>query len=219
MKNLKPIAMIAILATGLALSSCGKTKRYEPTTSSGGTVVNPAPPPVVIPPVIPPVDPPPAGGAPLSYEFTRNGTQTYTTGSITTDNVLKIKFKVTAEQGNQVWKASELKVTIAVNGVEVTPTYTSNQYIYGKVGETSNVVDLSAYITPGVASVITVKLPKNDFYCTYVPNPFYTFDYTTYTYVPVNPQYGQYPGCRKEVYKTHNWSGILTVQTSATQAI
>lgn len=217
MKTLTPIAMIAMIATGLALSSCGKTKRYEPVTSnSGGTVI--VEPPKPIDP--PPIDPPPVGGggAPLSYEFTRLGDQTYTTGTIKTDNVLKVKFKVTAEQGNQVWKASELKVTIAVNGVEVTPTYTSSQYLYGMVGETSNVVDLSSYITPGVALTITVKLPKNNFYCTYVPQPFYMPDgFGGWT--PVNPQYNQYPGCRKEVYRTHNWSGILTVQTSATQAI
>ena len=79
--------------------------------------------------------------------------------------------------------------------------------------------DLSSYLTPGVPVQITIKNPANDFYCTYAPNPFYYFDSTTYTYQPVNPQYNAYPGCRKAVFATHNWSGVLLVQTSSTQAI
>jgi hypothetical protein len=227
-KNLPTIAMI--LAIGL-LSGCGKTQRYNPVTSSSTPVVTPVPTPVVpVPPVTP--TPTPTGTAPLSYEFTKKGQENFVTGTITTDNVLKVKFRVTAEQGNLVWKASELKVTIRVNGYEVTPTYTSANYIYGRVGETSNVMDISQYITPGVPATITVTLPMNDFYCTYWGGYYYDLNapYMGTIANAVNPQYGQYPGCRKEVVKQttsangtviqgHNWSGVLTVQTSNTTAI
>ena len=157
-----------------------------------------------------------ASAPPLSYEFTLNGAQTAVTPQITTDNVLKVKFRVTAEQGNSVHKASELKVTIAMNGTEVTPQYTSNNYTYGLVGETSNVIDLSSYVTPGVPVQITVKNPANDFYCTYWGGYFYDGYGVKQN---VNPLYNVYPGCRKAVNALHNWSGVLIVQTSSTQSI
>lgn len=221
----KPV--IALLAASLLLSACGKTKRFEPQVSGNTSVTGVTVPSPGSPPVTPTPPSTPTGVAPYSYEFSKLGYETYTTGTITTDNVLKVKFQVTAEQGNSVHKASELKVTLVVNGHEVTPTYTSSNYVYGQVGETSNVIDLSSYITPGVPATITVKLPANDFYCTYAPTPFYYFDYTTYTYEPVNPLYGSYPGCRKAVFAgtgsghtgAHTWSGVILVQTSATDSI
>lgn len=224
----KPISMLTILIAAFALQACGKTKRNSADTVAPGApaVVQPAPcyngcgPDTELPED--PTNPTPDGGgteAPKSYEFTLKGNQVAQTPGITTDNVLKVKFRVTAEQGNHVHKASELKVTIAVNGTEITPTYTSSNYTYGRVGETSNVVNLSSYVTPGQAAKITVKLPKNDFYCTYAPTPFYYYDSNTGSYQPTNPQYNVYPGCRKEVHSSHNWSGVLIVQTSSTQAI
>jgi hypothetical protein len=216
MKTVFNLAMIAAL--GLSLGACGSTKRVASptTTTTPSTTPSPTTPTTPTTPVTPP---PTTGTAPLSYEFTRTGNQTYVTGNITTDNVLKVRFKVTVGQGNSVHQATELKVTLAVNGTEVTPSYTTNNYAYGRVNEVSEIADLSAYITPGVPLQITVKSPMNDFYCTYVPNPFYYFDQTTYTYQAVNPQYNAYPGCRKAVFSSHNWSGVLTVQTSSTQAI
>lgn len=214
-----PVALLMVFATGLTLSACGKTKRANATTPATGSA------PIVAPPVFTSTNTSTStststgGTAPLSFEFTKKGNEIVVTNSITTDNVLKVKFRVTAEQGNHVWKASELKVTLAFNGTEVTPTYTSSNYTYGLVGETSNVIDLSSYLTPGVPVQITIKAPKNDFYCTYQPNPFYYFDSATGTYQPTNPQYNAYPGCRKEVFTNHNWSGVLVVQTSSTQAI
>lgn len=215
MKTLFNIAMITVL--GLTLGACGSTKRVAPkSTTTSPSTTSPTPP----PPGGGGGDPPPVTGtAPLSYEFTKLGNETYVTGNITTDNVLKVRFKVTTGQGNIVHQASELKVSIAVNGTEVTPSYTENNYVYGRVGETSNIADLSAYITPGVPLQITVKTPMNDFYCTYAPNPFYYWDQNTGSYQPVNPLYNSYPGCRKAVYSSHNWSGILIVQTSTTSAI
>lgn len=224
--NNLPISFLAILIAAFALSACGKTKRAGGDTASNGAVTIPPAPPCYSncggenPAPIPqnPSNPEPTA-PPLSFEFTLNGTQTASTPNITTDNVLKVKFRVTAEQGNHVHKATELKVTFAVGGTEVTPTYTSSNYTYGMVGETSNVVDLSSYVTPGQPVKIIVKAPKNDFYCTYAPSPFYYWDPNTYAYQPVNPQYNSYPGCRKEVHSSHNWSGVLIVQTSSTQSI
>lgn len=213
--KLPAYAMIAIL--GLTLGACGSTKRVAPKTSTTPSTSSAPTVPVPSDPGDPGTPPPVSGTAPLSYEFTRTGAQTFTTGNITTDNILKVRFKVTTGQGNSVHQATELKVTIAVNGVEVTPTYTSENFVYGQVGETSNVMDLSQYITPGMPVAITVKFPMNDFYCTYWGG--WYLDEETWTYKPVNPQYNVYPGCRKAVHSTHNWSGILTVQTSSTSSI
>lgn len=215
-----PVALLAVFATGLILSACGKTTRNSTATDSptGSSVVVP-PPTFTATATSTATSTSTSGTAPLSFEFTKLGSQAVITPSFNTDNVLKVKFRVTAEQGNSVWKATELKVTIAFNGTEVTPTYTANNYTYGIIGETSGVIDLSSYLTPGVPVQIVVKNPSNDFYCTYVPNPFYYFDSGTGTYQPTNPQYNAYPGCRKAVFATHNWSGVLLVQTSSTQAI
>lgn len=225
MKTLNlPISVLTILIAAFTLSACGKTNRASSSTGKAEAVVIPPAPCtadcVVEPTPTPnPTSNPTPTSPPLSYEFTLKGNQAASTGNITTDNVLKVKFKVTAEQGNHVHKASELKVTFSVGGTEVTPNYTSSNYTYGRVGETSNVVDLSSYVTPGQAVTIQVKLPKNDFYCTYSPNPFYYWDPNTGAYQPTNPQYNAYPGCRKEVHSTHNWSGVLYVQTSSTRSI
>jgi hypothetical protein len=225
MKALKlPISILSILVIGLALSACGKTNRASSTGKVESVVIPPAPCTSNCTPPSPGPSPQPSPGPgpsspPLSYEFTLKGNQAAATGNITTDNVLKVKFRVTAEQGNQVHKASELKVTFAVGSTEISPSFTSSNYTYGLVGETSNVVDLSSYVTPGQPVSISVKLPKNDFYCTYSPNPFYYWDSNTGAYQPTNPQYNAYPGCRKEVHSTHNWSGVIIVQTSSTQAI
>jgi len=219
-----PISILTIFVAALTLSACGKTNRASSSTGKAESVVIPPAP--CTSNCNPTVDPDPSDPAPTdptspahSYEFTLKGNQAAATGNITTDNVLKVKFRVTAEQGNHVHKASELKVTFAVGSTEITPTFTSSNYTYGRVGETSNVVDLSSYVTPGQPVSITVKLPKNDFYCTYAPNPFYYWDSNTGAYQPTNPQYNAYPGCRKEVHSTHNWSGVIIVQTSSTQAI
>lgn len=216
-RKLPAYAIIAIL--GLTLGACGSTKRVAPKVSTTPSTSSAPTVPLPSDPTDPGTPPPVSGTAPLSYEFTKQGGQSFTSGSITTDNVLKVRFKVSAGQGNSVHQATELKVTIAVNGVEVTPTYTNDNYVYGRVGEASNVMDLSQYITPGVPVTITIKSPMNDFYCTYAPQPFYYWDQNTWSYQPVNPQYNVYPGCRKAVHSSHNWSGVLTVQTSSTSSI
>ncbi|MGZ3693258.1 MAG: hypothetical protein ACXWQO_03570 [Bdellovibrionota bacterium] len=214
-----PVALVTIFATGLLLSACGKTSRVAATEDATGTAAIIAAPTYTMTTTSTSTSTSTSGTAPLSFEFTKLGSQAVITPAFNTDNVLKVKYRVTAEQGNSVWKATELKVTIAFNGTEVTPTYTANNYTYGLIGETSAVIDLSSYLTPGVPVQIVVKNPSNDFYCTYVPNPFYYFDNGTGTYQPTNPQYNAYPGCRKAVFSSHNWSGVLLVQTSSTQAI
>lgn len=228
MKNRIPTLTILAVAA-LALSACGKTKRANTGTGSQAVVVNPAPvvnneAPVVVTPA--PVTPSTPAGAPLSYEFKLKGNQAAATGQINTDGVLKVKFRVSADQGNNVHQATELSVKIAVGGTEVTPTFTNNNYTYGAVGETSNVIDLSQYITQGQPVTIVVKSPKNDFYCTFRPNPFYYFDSGTGAYQPTNPYFNNYPGCRKPVFVntsnsslSHDWGGVLLVQTSSTSAI
>jgi hypothetical protein len=162
--------------------------------------------------------------APLSFEFTAYGGQAVITPPFSTDNVLKVKFVPGTTQGNNFHSASELAVTLVTNNTEFVPKYTTSNYTYGMVNEQSNVIDMSGYITPGNNIQITVKTPKNDYYCTYAPNPFYYFDGTQY--VPTNPLYNNYPGCRRDVFvntsdntKSHKWSGKLIVQTSNTQAI
>ena len=148
----------------------------------------------------------------LSYEISLKGDEAATTGKITTDNVLKVRFRITADQGNNVHQASELAMVIAVNGTEMSPTFTDSAYTYGRVGETSNLLDFSSYLTAGKKVKVTVKSPKNDFYCTYWGG--YNSDGTW-----VNPLYNSYPGCRKAVNANHTWSGVLLVQTSSTEAI
>lgn len=218
MKTKNSITLMSLVAVTLILSACGKTTRSASYSGSTGNSTTPT---VTntytntntntytyTDPSTPTTGSQPA----LSYEFTAQGNQAVSTGNISTDNVLKVKFRVTAEQGNHVWKASELKVTLAVNGTEVTPTYTNSNYTYGRVGETSNVIDLSGYVTPGQPVKIVAKAPKNDFYCTYWAGLNADGSY-------VNPQYNSYPGCRKEVFTNHNWSGVIIVQTSSTVAI
>jgi hypothetical protein len=226
MKTFKqPILVLTALVAVFALNGCGKTTRTSDTTSAGAVAITPSPYTDTNTNTYTNTDTSTDTGTstgtnpPLSYEFTLLGTQTAVTPNITTDNVLKVKFKVTTNQGVSAHQASELAVTIAMNGVEVQPKYTSSNYTYGEIGETSNVIDLSSYVTPGQSVQITVKNPMNDFYCTYAPVPFYYWDPTTYAYQPVNPLYNAYPGCRKAVYSGHNWSGDLIVQTSNTLAI
>jgi hypothetical protein len=218
----QPILTLALLAVAFTLSACGKTERSVSGVSSGAGVVT-----------IPSstststttftatststsTSTNTSSSPPLSYEFTLKGDQVAQTPNITTDNVLKVKFRITAEQGAAVWKATELKVTIAMNGTEVTPTYTTSNYTYGIVGETSNVIDLSSYVTPGVPLKITVKNPANDFYCTYYG---YTYMDANWVRQNVNPLYNMYPACRTAVKPVHNWGGVLIVQTSSTQSI
>ena len=96
-----------------------------------------------------------------------------------------------------------LKVSISVNGTTVVPTYESSNYTYGLVGEMSNTVDFSQYLSPGVPTTIKVDSPLNDFYCVYFG-------------MGVNSLYNNYPSCYKAVFQSHTWSGQLFVQTSNT---
>ncbi|MGZ3650834.1 MAG: hypothetical protein ACXWR1_02375 [Bdellovibrionota bacterium] len=217
-----PLLTLAALALAITLSSCGKTNRAA--SASTDTSVSTAPVNSCCSTVTftntstsTSTNTSVSLQAPLSFEFTLLGSQNAITPAFTTDNVLKVKFTPGATQGNSFHSASELAITLTTNGTSVTPKYTSNNYTYGQVGETSNVIDLSGYIQPGVKVQIAITNPMSDFYCTYAPNPFYYFDGTQY--VPTNPLYNVYPGCRKAVFSTHQWSGTLVVQTSSTTAI
>jgi hypothetical protein len=227
MKTYKlPNMTIAAFIVAVSLSACGKTNRADSGTTSTATTVVP-------PPSITTVtytntststntnvalDPP------LSFEFTAYGGQAVITPPFATDNVLKVKFVPGTTQGNNFHSATELAVTLVTNNTEFTPKYTASNYTYGQINESSNVVDMSGFITPGGNIQITIKNPKNDYYCTYAPNPFYYWDGTQYA--PTNPLYNNYPGCRRDVFvntqnsnNSHKWSGKLIVQTSSTQAI
>lgn len=206
------VANIPILAVAiLSLVACGSTKQAPaPTVVAGSSSVT---------------VPPPSGGgtttttttttgqAPYSFAISQTGSGSYTTGSITTDNILKVKIVVGNSQGNQVHQASELALEILVNGRVQVPLYTSSNYTYGLKGETSQVLDFSSSITPGVPVTITVRNPKNDFYCTYWAG------YDPNTGQPINSLYNSYPGCRKEVASMHTWSANLIVQTNSTTSI
>ncbi len=223
--NKLPMTMIAALVVATTFNGCGKTNRAEVATDSSTSAA------VATTPfntdtmtftntstsTSTSTSTNVALDAPLSFEITLNGNQNGITPAFQTDNVLKVKFVVGATQGNSFHSATELAVTLNMNGTDFTPQYTGNNYTYGIVGETSNVIDLSGYISPATNVQITIKNPKSDYYCTYAPNPFYYFDGTQY--VPINPLYNVYPGCRKAVFSNHKWSGKLIVQTSHTQAI
>ncbi len=217
-----PLMTIAALVVAVSLTACGKTDRASTETAVQTSPVGSAlPDPVVI------TTPPPSTStststsvvldAPLSFEFTLNGNQNAITPAFQTDNVLKVKFVPGITQGNSFHSATELAVVLNTNGTDFTPQYTSSNYTYGQVSEQSNVIDMSAYINPGSSIQISIKNPKSDFYCTYAPNPFYYWDGTQYA--PTNPLYNVYPGCRKAVFSSHQWSGKLIVQTSHTSSI
>lgn len=221
MKSVKHTPTAALfLVLAMSLAACGSTKRVEvPAASAGASIVVPPPPPCVGSSCSGSGSTPPATGTtPPSYEFSLTGaTAAYTTPTIVTDNVLKVKFKVGNNNGTAAWQATELKVTLAVNGTEVMPTYTSNNYNYGQINETSNVIDLSYALSPGVPVTITVKNPMTDFYCTYWGG--YQYNYNTYQWEMVNPLYNQYPSCKKAVAPAHTWSGVIIVQTNTSSAI
>ncbi|HEY8279351.1 MAG TPA: hypothetical protein VIH99_07000 [Bdellovibrionota bacterium] len=227
--NKLPLMTLASLVIAISLNACGKTNRASSDTTASSAPISAAPsvpptpgPIVTVPPTTPPT---PATGAPLSFEFDLRGDQTAITPAIPTDNVLKVRFVPGTNQGNSYHSASELAVTITINNTDFTPKYTSSNYTYGVVGESSNVLDLSAYIPPGSVQIM-IKNPKSDYYCTYAPNPFYYYDPNTGAQVPTNPLYNSYPGCRRSVFVnqqnpslSHRWSGKLLVQTSSTSPL
>lgn len=220
MRSAKYAPVITTLVLVMSLVACGSTKKV------GSDLASTASPSVIAPPTPPASSgdtgsPASASGlSPLTYEINRTGSQTYTTPAITTDNVLKVKFRVGASQGNIMHQASELNVLISVNGTEITPLYLADNWNYGRVGETSNVIDLSSSISPGVPVTITVKNAKNDFYCTYSDMQWqYNQNLYMWEYKNTNPLYNSYPGCRKEVFSSHTWSGVLIVQTNNTTSI
>lgn len=195
---MKTSLFLSLLA--LTLAACGNNAaKTETTEAEAGTIEVP-----VTGPVDPEVPGPVGSAPPFSYELSLQGGQSATTGKIVTDNVLKVKFTVGTYQGNHIHQATELKVTIVLGGTEVTPTYNGGN-VYGRVGRSSGVIDLSPYVTPGQKVKIKVTAPMNDFYCTYSYGG--------------NPLFGSYPGCYKAVNPAHRWTGQLLVQTSSTKAI
>jgi hypothetical protein len=222
MKNYKlPKMTIAAFILAVSLSACGKTNRSGSGATATAAITSPGPSVTTWTNTwtntSTSTNTSIATDPPLSFEFTLTGNQTAITPAFSTDNVLKVRFVPGATQGNNFHSASELAVTLTVNNTDFTPKYTSNQYTYGQVNEQSNVIDISGYISPGANIQIVVKSPKSDFYCTYAPNPFYYWDGTQWA--PTNPLYNNYPGCRKAVFSSHNWSGKLLVQTSNTTAL
>jgi hypothetical protein len=211
--KLMRLSLITVLAINLV--ACGSNKKASPAAivSAGSSSV-------VAPPA-PPTAPAPSGSTPGStgqspYNFSivqTGASASYTTTTITTDNILRVKLRVGAAQGNNMHAATELKVDVTVNGNLQTPLYTDQNYTYGQVNETSNLIDFSGSITPGVPVRITVSTPMSDFYCTYWggwdPN----------TGQPVNMLFGNYPGCRKAVNAVHTWSANLLVETNFTSSI
>lgn len=222
MKNYKlPNMMIAALLVAVSLSACGKTNRSSSATETAA-VVSPGPAccstsTFTNTGTSTSTNTSTVTDPPLSFEFTLTGSQTAITPAFSTDNVLKVKFVPGTTQGNSFHSASELAVDLQVNNTLFTPKYTGSNYTYGQVSESSNVIDMSSYISPGSSIQIVIKNPRSDFYCTYSPNPFYYWDGTQWA--PTNPLYNNYPGCRKAVFSNHNWSGKLLVQTSATSAL
>lgn len=218
--NQLPMTTLAALVVALSFTACGKTSRDSTSTdtSTSTQASNSCCSTATFTTVSTSTSTSTSSGqAPLSFSFTLNGNQNAVTPAFSTDNVLKVKFSPGTTQGNSYHSASELNVTLSLNGLTYTPQYTSSNYVYGQVGETSNVIDLSSHVSQGSSVQISITNPQSDFYCTYAPNPFYYWDGTQYA--PTNPLYNSYPGCRKAVFSTHQWSGTLTVQTSSTSSI
>lgn len=239
-KNLVAVAVTGLIC--LTLVSCGKTKRSGaagPATAVAGSTQVSTPPVIPTPPPPPSPSPTPSGGSPvLSYEFVALGNATFTTPAISTDNLLRIRFVPGTTQDNAqppthnaTHQATELSVVLAVNGQEQSPTYTSSNYTYGRVNEQSNIVDFSSALVPAMPVTITVKFPKNDFYCTYLAstcgvlvnsfsNPQWRSCGGSWIFGDmVNTLANQYPGCRKPVWDLHRWSGKILVQTSNTVSL
>jgi hypothetical protein len=216
-----PMMTAAAIALTIALSACGKTSRESTSTSTAASIGNSCCTTMTSTftntSTSTSTNTSTVQDPPLSFSFNLAGNQNAITPAIQTDNVLKVKFVVGATQGNSYHSASELAVNVGYNSQSFGARFTSSSYTYGQVGETSNVIDLSSLIQPGSGVQITISNPQNDFYCTYAPNPFYYFDGTQY--VPTNPLYNSYPGCRRAVPSTQQWSGTLIVQTSHTTAI
>lgn len=221
--NKLPLMTLAALVVAISLNACGKTTRDSTTTdtsastATGQTCCTTMTSTFTNTSTSTSTSTNVGSGPPLSFTFTLAGNQNAITPPIQTDNVLRVRFIPGTTQGNNFHTASELAVNIGYNSVTFQPQYTSNNYVYGEVNENSNVLDLSSYIQPGSSVQITVSGAQNDFYCTYAPNPFYYWDGTQYA--PTNPLYNQYPGCRRAVPSTQNWSGTLLVQTSSTSAL
>jgi hypothetical protein len=228
------LIMFAILSgvASFSLMGCGKTSRSGASEAAPSSSNLSSAAPQIGSPT--PISTPPAGStnqAPHSYEFVQLGGQSYVTPAIPTDNILRVKFKVGLTQDNAnlpkyqpTHQASELAVIIAVNGREISPTYTSSHYGFGEINEESNVIDFSQYLTRGLPVTITVKDAQNNFYCTYLAS---TRGYLFGEWV--NPWAGVEASCRKPVKgaqtingiasPAHRWSGTLIVQTSSTAAI
>jgi hypothetical protein len=217
--NSLPVMPIAALFLAVALSACGKTDMSSSTQTAASVSVASAPTVTTYTytNVSTNTDTGTTSGPPLQFSFTLNGGQTAITPAFTTDNVLVVTFTPGQTEGNNFHSASMLEVVLGYNNLSFTPNYESSNYNFGLIGEQSNTLDLSNYISPGQNIQISVGSPQSDFYCTYAPNPFYYFDGTQYS--PVNPLYNQYPGCYRSVPSTQQWSGTITVQTSGTSAI
>jgi hypothetical protein len=172
---------LILAALAFALSACGKSD-YAATTTSTSAQASVATVYAVTTSTSTSTSTTTSTGtlASLSFSFTLLGSQSAVTPAFSSDNVLKAKFSLGSSLGNGYHSATEFAVTIQLNGISGTPQFTASSYTYGEVGETSNVIDLSGYVSQGSNVQLRVINPLNNYYCTYAPNPFYYWNGTQY---------------------------------------
>ena len=205
--------LILILATVLVLPGCGGKKDIDDEPQAVPAAAPTTPSPFVTPPTPPdpPVPPGPGGEAPLSFSVSETGgSSTFQTTAITTDTILRVRYQV-GPTGNVLFDSSDVRVEITVNGSTRIPRYSADSACpsggceYGRPSDgTSDVLDFSAQLQPGVDPVITITQARYNWYCAVYVLP--------------------YPSCYRLVqdpnasisFPGHYWRGTVTVQTNAT---
>lgn len=160
---------------------------------------------------------------PLSYEIRKNGSESYETPGVKTDNCLRVRFQVGAT-GGAYFDEADLRVDVSVNGSTKIPVYEvyglnpdfdECYYQGGDVFECeygrpsdgySEIMDFSGHTKSGSASKIKVDDARYDWYC-YL----HLFNNGAWS-----SSYQPQTGCRKTVRTVHYWEGNLLVQTNET---
>jgi hypothetical protein len=149
-----------------------------------------------------------------SYAISLMGGQSYLIPNVDTVK-LKARF-VVGSSGTNIHSASNLTVTINVDGVDYSPTWAAGTKAMGMAGQASDIINLNNTVNR-IQGDIEIHSAKSDYYCGYAPNPFYQWNGSAY--VPVNPLYNVYPQCEKAVEPSAPWSGTLILETDDTGAI
>jgi hypothetical protein len=230
MKNWKPKLSLPVLllAAVASLSSCGR-EAFRP--GNVGQLPAPLPPGPGVPYPIPsgyptpnptitsvPTDPP------ITYTFSITGsggvTPTFTTPSVDTDSVLKIRVRsgiagpisVPGSNFTANYGCITYNVTVLGRTVQVGPLAVNGGSVACQGASDNQVINFSDRLSPG-HNVVTVQVsnPKYDFY--YIGCISYPWLYNAYPYgnYSCNLYYPLY-----NVYKNHTVTGSLDIQVNGT---